>query len=328
MTYIHQIVSYFFHHGTDTDIRRRVHARLQVDDEATDEALHAVWNETRDAEMAPEKLHEALQAVENRLFEGPVHRQFVLRRLRVAALWLVPVVLLATSTWLFWHSERTMTQLAATEMLQQSTANGEHRQLTLPDSTHVWLNAGSVIIYPSSFGNRERKVYLSGEAFFRVHRDADHPFVVSTNHADMRVLGTSFNVVNYPEADRLTVTLETGWLNVSIGSMARDYLLTPDNQLVFIPSTRRVDVHSVTARHYSSWREGELFFNDARLADVLRQMERTYNIRCHIIDDRYAAQRVRMHLNKDEKLVNILNVIKELVPGLTYTIDGKDVYFK
>lgn len=57
-------------------------------------------------------------------------------------------------------------------------------------------------------------------------------------------------------------------------------------------------------------------------------MERTYNIRCHIIDDRYAAQRVRMHLNKDEKLVNILNVIKELVPGLTYTIDGKDVYFK
>ena len=328
MTYIHQIINYFFHHDTDADIRHRVHARLHVDDEATEEALRAVWNETGEAEISPEAVREAFVAVESRLFDAGTPRRPMLRRLRVAALWLIPVVMLATSIYLFRHSEQTMTRLAATEMLQQSTANGEHRQLTLPDSTRVWLNAGSVIIYPSAFNGRERKVYLSGEAFFHVRHDTDHPFIVSTNHAAMRVLGTSFNVVSYPDADRLTVTLETGRLNVSIGSMDLDYLLTPENQLVFIPSAHKVDVHSVTARRYSSWRTGELFFNDALLTDVLRQIERTYNIRCHIINERYATQRVRMHLNKDEKLVNILHVIKDLVPGLTYTIDGKDVYLR
>jgi len=329
MAYIDRIICYFFHHETSEDLRERVHRRLLHHEESADEALQSVWNELPTTATDRHATDEALLRVEERLFgPAPQRRSHAGRWLLRAAVWVVPIMLLAASSYLYMGSRDNLRQVAATQLIEHSTANGEHRRLTLPDGTAVWLNAGSVIIYPSAFHGMERKVYLSGEAFFKVSHDADHPFIVNTRQADLKVLGTEFNVMNYPEMDRMIVTLQQGKLGVDISQSGRNYILMPNQQLIYTPATDSVELHSVTATNYSSWKQGELFFSDARLTTVLRAIERTYNVRCHLVNDRYATQRIRLHLDRDEKLSTVLNVLRDLLPGLTYTIDGKDVFIR
>ncbi|HEY9543587.1 FecR family protein [Prevotella sp.] len=329
MAYIDRIIHFFFHHEAPSDLRERVHRRLLAHEESADEALQSVWNEQPAASADPNHTDEALRRVEEKLF-GPMPRRRPegIRWLIRAAVWLVPVVLLAASAYLYMGSRDNLKLLADTQLIEHATANGEHRQLMLPDGTAVWLNAGSVIIYPSTFRGTERKVYLSGEAFFKVSHDEDHPFIVNTRQANLKVLGTEFNVMSYPEMDRMIITLQQGKLGVDISSSGRNYILTPNQQLIYTPATDSVELHSVTATNYSSWKQGELFFSDARLTTVLRAIERTYNVRCHLVNSRYANQRVRLHLDRDEKLSTVLHVLRDLLPGLNYTIEGKDVYIR
>lgn len=86
---------------------------------------------------------------------------------------------------------------------------GQRAELTLPDGTKVWLNAGSKLSYPSFFG-KERKVFLSGEGFFNVSKNEKVPFIVSTRTIDVKALGTQFNVLCYPESNYTGVYLQEG----------------------------------------------------------------------------------------------------------------------
>src|SRR3712207_7591972 len=96
--------------------------------------------------------------------------------------------------------------------------------------------------YPTLFRSTERKVYLSGEAFFKVSHDEDHPFIVNTRQANLKVLGTEFNVMSYPEMDRMIITLQQGKLGVDISSSGRNYILTPNQQLIYTPATDSVEI--------------------------------------------------------------------------------------
>lgn len=123
---------------------------------------------------------------------------------------------------------------------------GRREQVTLPDGSKVWLNSGSTLIYPSTFAMAERGVYLNGEGFFEVTKDAEHPFVVNTRFLKMRVLGTTFNISAYPDDKQVKTTLETGALKVSLqNDTTISYYLKPDDQLVYIPSSNKVECFKV-----------------------------------------------------------------------------------
>lgn len=158
-----------------------------------------------------------------------------------------------------------------------STANGESYQLRLPDGTMVWLNAASSITYPVSFSNTAlREVELAGEAYFEVVKDKKRPFVVSTNHQQIRVLGTEFNVNAYPDEPEQKTTLLEGSIKLSLekGLVAR--VLKPGEQAV--SEGKQLQVSTVDVDQAVDWKNGDFIFQSEPLISLMRRVSRWYDV--------------------------------------------------
>lgn len=120
---------------------------------------------------------------------------------------------------------------------------GERREIVLPDSTHVWLNAGTKLIYPKQFNRSMRQVYLSGEMFADVRRDEDRPFIVSADRLEVKVLGTQFNLKSYQEDAKSEVSLVRGKVSVGIkaSKMNGKLTLAPGDILRFNKTNNHID---------------------------------------------------------------------------------------
>lgn len=160
---------------------------------------------------------------------------------------------------------------------------GKRFDIELSDGTTVFLNAGSSIRYPVNFiKGLERQVYLTGEAFLEVAKDTKHPFIVNADELNVQVLGTQFNVSNYPEDKRAEVVLVEG----SVG-MYQDHedfdkntnvVLTPGLKGTFDESTEQIETKEVSTKVYTAWVGGELVFRNMTFDNILKKLERTYNV--------------------------------------------------
>ena len=103
-------------------------------------------------------------------------------------------------------------------------------------------------------------------------------------------------------------------------------ILSPNEQLVYIPSRGKVNVRQVVGSDYSAWKEGGLLFNNDSFEDILKTLERVYNVKVHLRTSAYHSNRLTIHFNKNESLVNIMMLLKEIVPGLEYQIKEDGVY--
>jgi transmembrane sensor len=152
-----------------------------------------------------------------------------------------------------------------------STPKGRQYKLTLPDGSEVWLNAASSIRYPIAFTGRERKVELQGEAYFEVKKNARQPFVVDAgNKAQIEVLGTSFNVSAYANEKELNTTLIDGSIKVN-GTIVK-----PGQQARIIDNVRIIN--NADTEKVMAWQRGFFNFEGASLEEVMRQLERWYDI--------------------------------------------------
>lgn len=160
-----------------------------------------------------------------------------------------------------------------------STPLGGTYKIILPDSTTVWLNAGSVLTYPVRFAKTERKVKLEGEAFFDVKTDVSRPFVVSTAGENIQVLGTSFNVSAYADKSPVT-TLVTGKVVLSRGNDRQ--LLSPHEQGVWIDG--KYIISTVDVHQFTSWKDGWFVFHDVPLRDIMEELSRWYDVEVNLAD--------------------------------------------
>lgn len=158
-----------------------------------------------------------------------------------------------------------------------STPKGRQYQLVLPDGSKVWLNAASSLTYPVAFNGTERKVKVSGEAYFEVASQTA-PFRVEVNDGtEIQVLGTHFNVNAYPDEASINTTLLQG--AVKIVTRGASQLLHPGEQAqvpanaTYIKLEQNIDLQTVTA-----WKDGSFAFNHADLKTVMRQLARWYDI--------------------------------------------------
>lgn len=277
MSTLAKIIRYFSSHDFADNIRLRVWSRLGkgTDDDA-ETALQDVWQANAPGgELARGFDKKALDRAFGNVAEKAgmdigeergIHWERILLR---AAIWIVPLVMLG-GAWLFYRAgveERNA--LADTSFVQVFCGNGDVKKLLLPDSTEVWLNSGSVLVYPSRFSGGGRNVTLIGEAFFKVRHIDGSPFQVSVNHLQVKDIGTSFNVQCYPNFDQTCVTLKEGVVSVNDGH--GDYRLSPNQQLVYSNRTGHVDIDSVDASEYVAWSAGEIQFNDEPLPVVLKK---------------------------------------------------------
>lgn len=165
---------------------------------------------------------------------------------------------------------------------------GERSSVVLPDGTKVKLNSASNLVYPSNFG-RERRVKLSGEAYFNVAHDKKHPFIVELGNIDVRVLGTSFNISSYEDEENITIVLLEG--KVQVVSKAKDYVMHPNDKVVYNKSTSSLHYTKVCASDYIEWIKGNLYFENESLEVIVNVLSRAYNIDIRFASDGLKKER-------------------------------------
>lgn len=194
---------------------------------------------------------------------------------------------------------------------------GETFKITLCDGTEVWLNANSHFVYPTAFVGKERVVSLNGEAYFKVAKDSDHPFIVKTPHIQTRVLGTEFNIRSYTPEDT-HIVLINGKVEVrntkgnAYTSLipGEDAHLQPDGNFIMT----EVDLDS-----YIYWKDGYFYFDDTTLKDIMENIGRWYNINIEFRNPE--AMKFKMHFVSDrtkplEYTINLLNRMKKATATL------------
>ncbi|MDR1505072.1 MAG: DUF4974 domain-containing protein [Prevotella sp.] len=196
---------------------------------------------------------------------------------------------------------------------------GQKAKIQLPDGTHVWLNSASSIAYDNTYNKNERAVYLQGEAYFEVNEDKTCPFIVKSNGISVEALGTSFNVKAYPDDNSITATLLKGSIRVS--SPSQSEILSPDEKLIFSKSNGKF-IRSILldAEKSTSWVNGQLAFEQERLEDIAKMLERMYNVRVHFASNELKNLRFSGTV-KNNNLENVLQLIAFVSP-IRYSLEN------
>lgn len=158
-----------------------------------------------------------------------------------------------------------------------NTPKGGQYKIVLSDGTQVWLNAASSLHFPGSFSTAERKVSLEGEAYFEVAKDAKHPFIVNVaDGSEVKVLGTHFNVMSYPEENHTETTLLEG--SVEVKKQGRLLKLQPGEQARSVGDEKQVLKRDVDLDAVVAWKNGVFSFDNADVKTVMTQLARWYDI--------------------------------------------------
>lgn len=219
---------------------------------------------------------------------------------KIAAVAVLP--LLAITIYFLVKSEN-----GPTPNITLSTDYGCTSMATLPDGTIVWLNANSRLEYPSDMSGKSRDVILNGEAYFDVHADEKHPFVVHNSDVSVTAIGTEFNVNAY--SSNISVTLAEG--KVEVDDAGNKVLMLPGEHLA-IKDGHRTIVKNVDLDKYCAWRNGVLIFEDESIFNICQRLEQIYNVRFDI--DPTLRDRTFRFILKGESLSEIMSLFQLTAP--------------
>lgn len=192
-----------------------------------------------------------------------------------------------------------------------STPRGGQYQVELPDGTKVWLNAASTLKYPAYFTGPERKVELSGEAYFEVAHNKAKPFKVLFSHEgktqEIEVLGTHFNISSYPDESAATTTLLEGSVKVKNGSN-QNLVLVPGQQSV--SENGHLSARTANTEEAIAWKNGYFQFTESDLGGIMRQLSRWYNIEVTFKDNRKADELFHFKASRNLGLNDMLKIFE------------------
>jgi transmembrane sensor len=212
---------------------------------------------------------------------------------------------------------------AETEYNTIATPRGRQFQLTLSDGTQVWLNAGSSLRYPTVFNGKERKVEITGEAYFEVAKNAQQPFKVSVNNeTEIKVLGTHFNVNAYSNETTINTTLLEG--SVQVYHNGKNAYIKPGQQLqVAQPASHQLKfklTDDINIARILAWKNGVFNFDNATLGEVMRQLERWYDVD---VEYEQGVPKLEFYgkMGRDLTLSNVLRGLQ--ISKVNFRVEGK-----
>lgn len=224
---------------------------------------------------------------------------------RIAAV-IIPLFILAGG-YLYYDSTQ--------KLIEVSVAYGEERHIFLPDSSEIWLNAGTTIKYPQKFRGNQRLVWLNGEAYFSVKNDKLKAFIVQTEQLSVKVLGTRFNVKAYAGEEKTITTLTSGKVEVNIDDESR--ALIPNEQFTFNSRTSSIEIVQIAPNEAQGWITGQLIFNNSSFNEILQTLERRFDVSFYNNTSIASSRLYTVKFLKDENIEDILDVLVD-VAGFTY----------
>ena len=231
---------------------------------------------------------------------------------KIAAVFLLPVLLLTAGYYLVNHHSEN--KIAFNTVI---VPKGQKKVITLSDGTRVWINSGSTFRYPKTFKGKNREVQLTGEAFFDVTHNQKHPFIVSTNEVNIKVLGTVFNVSAYPDDHSITTTLVRGrvvaYRKSASETLGNRVFLFPGQEAKYSSAEQRFTLTTVNAGKAGSWKSGNLMFNNTPLTEVVKKLNRWYNVNIQIQDTTIETYLYSVNF-KNKPLKTVEEILSEITP--------------
>ncbi len=243
----------------------------------------------------------------------------------------------------FVYLKATTNDIVKNSMNEVATKKGSKSFIKLPDGTQVWLNADSKLTFKENFGNKTREVSLNGEAFFDVFHDAEHPFIIHTGKADIKVLGTTFNIRNYAVDRTMEATLIKGKIEVTLTDRPDEKIIIhPQEKIIIskesslalnakpqtinnIPAVRKVILTTVTFKDTliaeTGWMKDKMVFVNQPLEKIAEELERKFAVTIIFKNDKVKEYRYTGVFEK-ETLSEIFQIIR-LSRKINYTINDK-----
>jgi ferric-dicitrate binding protein FerR (iron transport regulator) len=207
-----------------------------------------------------------------------------------------------------------------------ATPQGSRTQLSLPDGSKVWLNAGSSISYSQGFGYIDRLVNLVGEGYFEVVHNEKLPLSVVSENVCVKVLGTKFNFRDYPTDAEAIVSLTEGSVAMcSKKNPDEGQLLKPGQRATVDKESGKIRVEAYEVANSMKWTNGRLLFDGEPLPDIVKTLERSYNVKITIADCN--LRKLRFYgdfIRQEQTLVEVLDAL-ESTGKLRYERNGKNV---
>lgn len=192
---------------------------------------------------------------------------------------------------------------------------GKRTQITLPDNSKIWLNSGSKLVYPVTFSNKKREVFLEGEALFEVTHNTNQPFYVISRDIQIKVLGTVFNVSAYRDDEFTSTVLEKGSVELKYKSntlLKQSKLqITPGTLAIYDPAKKAIQQQKVDTRYYTSWRDGIFIFESEPLVNITKKLSRYYNIKVTLKNQKLSKETFSGYLDLKRSALEVLQVIGE-----------------
>jgi transmembrane sensor len=251
-----------------------------------------------------------------------MHRPARRRRLAWAA---AAILLLSVGGWR-WLNDRKQSRVAQNTVTESTvkkfTQRAEQKYMVLPDSTQVWLNVASTVEFPETFHNQVREVYLTGEAFFDVKHAEDIPFIIHTGNVSIKVLGTAFNIKAYPDQPDVVVAVKRGKVQVSKNDQVVA-TLTRGQQVKIGPVAQQAVVIPARENAVADWTTGRLSFDSRPFADILKDLERNYNVTIELTDTRLGQEIVTTSFRRDVGIEEALDILCQLANSELKKENGK-----
>ena len=315
---IHILIEKFFENDLSPEIQKKFHAWLldRNFQEEKEKAMVTLWeeksavaNESTFQELS--RLHKRIEA-SDRMLQKPIGLYIK----RIAAILLLPL-LGAFGTYYYLTKVNPVVEEA--QLKECFVANGEQKQVKLPDGTKVWLNSGSTLEYAADF-MENREVALNGEALFDVTKDNRHPFVVLASEVKVKVHGTCFNVNSYPKEENIRVTLFRG--SVSLEAGGKEAYLYPGEIAALNKRDKTLNITSADMFYESFWASESVRFEAKSLRYITRYLEKWYNVKIEV-DPTIPDSQAYTFTIKDESLEVILRIMSRINP-IAYTFDEDD----
>lgn len=271
------------------------------------------FNKTRNLWDASLKLpvssESALKTVLGKIEYIPFRTRLLHSWQKVAAILIIPLIL-STIWFVYDMSHKPDNRIIGNKSV--TAAFGTIATIDLPDGTRVWLNSGSSIGYPETFAHKERTVNLTGEAYFEVRSDVNHPFYVNADGLIVKATGTKFSVMSYKNSMTKCVALAEGKLAVkTLDKKHREQFiqLKPLQSLKFDQSNGDITVASDDIYKYYAWKDGKMVFRNDPLSEVANRISLQYNVDVEINGEQIKTYRYYATF-QNESLREVFDLLK------------------
>ncbi len=304
-----KLIGKYLAKGRPKSIRKEIDSWLEEDPRN-----RLIFNKLQTEENIAEHLEELEQYDAKIAWKMLVQEALLKQKERMIRSWKVAAVIIllvglggTIAQFLFNQNDRGTLSAMNTTV---KTERGQTSKVILPDSTVVYLNTSTELVYSNNFLLENRSVTVKGEAYFKVAKDPKHPFLVNCDDVLVKVLGTEFNVRTDREQGLVDVILDHGSVELMHSkSKFQNTHLEPGERALFIENTNQLDIGNVDSYKYTSWKDGVLIFEDESLNEVFKKLENWYDIDIEIRDKRIYNLKFNATI-LDESLEDLFELMK------------------